>query len=291
MVLLHLLACHSGKVSDLVRDSAIEGPDTADTAQIETSETGEVIETQCCNSHIPLTDGYSTFALAHNPPPQFDVAFTINQFWRTNAAPVISTEYLPDFLGDCKGWTYNINDPQENRIWDRTLQSAGLLTLTGPPATLELHPDPSWELVYYEEFDPNAFPFGTSWTVQAEGAGFPAFDLPNIIRLPEDVLVTAPTLDFELEDGPLEIEWEGGDPDLSLTIRVAAIDTQGGDRGHVICEVLNEGHFTIDASFIEPLPSGIATVQVEHLRRKTVQISDRLVRFEGLVTTLKTGTR
>jgi hypothetical protein len=238
------------------------------------------------NSTIPLTDGYAVVAMVHRP--QGDEAYAGAQFWVTHSPPGGQHTLLPDALGACASLTYT-SEPSGDG-WQRTIQSAGPVTFRGPSSLPALDPQPQLGNGYYGALDAASFAFASTWDVSALGSAFPAFDLLGDIEVPGDVILQFPGADFVLES-PFDLRWSGGDPDVSVTIRITATDIVGVANGRIVCEVPNDGAFSVPAPLIAQMPPGVATAQVEHLRRTVSEVDGRAVRLEGVVSTLRVGTR
>jgi hypothetical protein len=214
-------------------------------------------------------------------------AWFLGRFRLETRAPVPGVTFdLPDGPDDCRLTTYTLDELGGGVAGAYTSQRVGPLTVRGPGVEQTL--EPGTDDVYELALDPLTFPFGSTWDLEAPGDTWPALSLAGAIEVGPAWTLSAPAPGFTLA-GPLSLAWSGGD-EAPLRVR---LETSGaGDaRCTLICDLDNDGAFTIDGALIDGLPPGRASLHVEQAHGGYHEVDGRTLRVTGSVVTIVVGTR
>ena len=194
------------------------------------------------------------------------------------------TENQPDGTDDCAFTSYAATDIQNTVPAERTYQSAGEMTVSGGGGSWSLTPvDPGTGYIFYQ-WPLNVttdLAYDVSYDVSAPGDTFPAIDAPASIQMPSEMHLTSPASNEMLTlSGDVTVQWSGGGT-MNATLKVHAID--GINYADIICDVANDGEFTIPASYVSQLPGGsIAELSVVQKNPTYVEIDGRWVEFAAV---------
>ena len=164
----------------------------------------------------------------------------------------------PDGVDECAYTAYTHDELTGGEPGEYTYQSAGTLSVTGGGGAWQVESfDPGSGYIFYQWPLPygSDLQFDTTYNVSLAGDTFPAFDAPGSIVMPDEFHLTSPTsADMVTLTGDVTVQWTGGGSGNS-TLMVHAID--GLSYGDLICNVANDGEFTIPAAYTSQLPSGV----------------------------------
>ena len=229
-------------------------------------------------------DGY--VAITYHQDPDEALGSGFNAWFKDVIVPgtgELDNYELPDGIDECTVTVFNMQDliidPGEF-----VYQSAGTLTLSGPGVSFTLEPkgDPDSNIYYSQLMDvDDELIFEADYDVAATGAEFPGFDLPGVLRMPGRIQLTSPSIQEVVHvDGGLELSWTGGDS-TPLRLFLTTVDPVTYDTAMVLCEVADDGSFTVPANVTEQMPVGEGYFLFTQFRESYVEVDGRWILFKG----------
>ncbi len=165
---------------------------------------------------------------------------------------------------------------------DYDAHSAGAATLVGPgfsEAMVMAEPPNESYFVSLDELGHTPAwneAYGLDWT----GDELPAGELPALVTLPQELLISAPTGgDWVFAAAELEFAWTGtGDAPLVLRAIVTP-DPQGGSEWfELTCTMVDDGAFVVPADMLALLPPGWSgSASLVRLRNATAEAAGRTI--------------
>ena len=272
IAILSVLFMAAGCPSDDDDDTTVEGDDDTEDA-----DTGD--------------DGYIVLVYL-DLPDLGNSAFLTGMFYTIVDPGEPGVEYsMPDAQDECALTLYDEGDLDTGAIYD--YESAGNLSVRGGEIDITVTPTSSDDVITYDrELDPSEIELGIAYDVAATGDEFPPFDAAAGLAMPELLHLTSPAAgtSFEL-GGDLDVTWSGGEMEsVFLQLTTNDIDSQPARYGMLICEVTNDGQFTIPENQIGQMPPGWSALQLSQSNRVFVDVGGRRISLSGMVASAAMGT-
>lgn len=280
------------------QDSSVPSPaptgDTGASSSATTGHTGDMRHTGHTGADpvTPLSDDGKLSFVWVSLSGEEPLAYVIGQLYdivAPGASAVIFAQ--PNGVDQCALTLYQLVDLGLGTANTLVHQSAGTLTVENP-STGDLVYVFRAQNVYYRDILPATdMPLDGSYIVTAPGDVFPGFT--GEVKLPRERLLAEPAHGFTTPGGDLQLVWTGGDPG-QIRLQVDAQDsepTATQSRGHLECQIANDGAFTVPGALIDQLPDGRLSIHMAQVDTTWVETAGRWVLLEGLVVNIAVGVK